>query len=520
MKNRKRSHAVTMAALTVFIVLSFACATNQPDNSSGQTANVAESQSQIVTSQPETGINEREVATRDTSDNLNENIPAGTVTAVTDVTVSPDSASVDRGNSRQFSATVSGIGNPNQTVTWTISGNTSRGTNINADGVLTVAEDETLTTLTITATSTADTSKNGNAAVAVTQGITTFNVTNVYTWNSAINAIRNGGYGQTYIINVIGNITVPVIAENLFGAVRDLTVTIQGNGTLSINTTGNLLQIGSGQTVIIRQVTLRGHQNNNASLVLIRNGGSFRMEDNASVTGNTRVNTGGGGGVYVDGGIFTLSGGTISGNTASGGNLSGGGSGGGVFVNGGTFTMSGGTISGNTGRAGSIIGGQSVGGGGGVYVYSGTFTLSGGTISGNTSSGYNAVNGGGGVLVYGGNFIMQGGTISGNTESGYYAINGGGGVLVYGGNFTMQGGTISGNTVSSQNNSGGGGVFVNNGNFTKTGGIIYGRDASLNFRNTAAGQGHAVYWSSGNRWRNATAGVGDSSNNDVFWTND
>jgi hypothetical protein len=76
-----------------------------------------------------------------------------------------------------------------------------------------------------------------------------------------------------------------------------------------------------------------------------------------------------GGGVAVDSGTFTMSGGEISGNSAA--------SGGGVGVGGGTFTMSGGEISGNT----------AVYGGGGVYVNNGTFTMSGGgTIYGSDAS--------------------------------------------------------------------------------------------------------------------------------------
>jgi hypothetical protein len=72
-----------------------------------------------------------------------------------------------------------------------------------------------------------------------------------------------------------------------------------------------------------------------------------------------------------------------------------------VLISAGTFTMSGGTISGN-----SITDGY--GSGGGVYV-SGTFTMSGGTISGNSCDFR-----GGGVQVSDGTFIKTGGTIYGS----------------------------------------------------------------------------------------------------------
>ena len=87
--------------------------------------------------------------------------------------------------------------------------------------------------------------------------------------------------------------------------------------------------------------------------------------ETGTVTGG--VITGGnseyGGGVYADGGTFTMSGGTISGNTASS-------YGGGVYVCGGTFTMIGGTITGNTSYAG----------GGDVHMNDGKFTMNGGYL--------------------------------------------------------------------------------------------------------------------------------------------
>ena len=136
-----------------------------------------------------------------------------------------------------------------------------------------------------------------------------------------------------------------------------------------------------------------------------------------------------GGGVVVSGGTFTMTGGSIAGNTAPGG--------GGVYVyDSGTFTMSGGSITGNTANSG-----------GGVYVGSnGTFTMSGGSITGNI-----ARSAGGGVGVLSGTFNMTDGTIAGNTAT-YY----GGGVNAYSNeSITMSGGTITGNTANE-----GGGVFM------------------------------------------------------------
>lgn len=93
--------------------------------------------------------------------------PAATVTSVT---VTPDTASMDKGTTRQFKAMVVGVGSPVNTVTWTVRGNNSNTTGINATGLLTVGSAETSTTLTVTAMSTADKTKFGTAAVTVKSG--------------------------------------------------------------------------------------------------------------------------------------------------------------------------------------------------------------------------------------------------------------------------------------------------------------------------------------------------------------
>jgi hypothetical protein len=90
-----------------------------------------------------------------------------TMVTVNTVTVSPATATVVRGGATAFTAAVTGTNNPAQTVTWTVAGNTSTGTAISAGGLLTVAADETATSLTITAASTVDTGKSGAATVTV-----------------------------------------------------------------------------------------------------------------------------------------------------------------------------------------------------------------------------------------------------------------------------------------------------------------------------------------------------------------
>jgi uncharacterized protein YjdB len=88
------------------------------------------------------------------------------VPQVSSVTVNPGSATVSRGQTKTFTAAVTGTGNPAQTVTWSVSGGGS-GTSITSGGVLTVGAGETATSLTVRATSTYDTGKFGTAAVTV-----------------------------------------------------------------------------------------------------------------------------------------------------------------------------------------------------------------------------------------------------------------------------------------------------------------------------------------------------------------
>ena len=129
-----------------------------------------------------------------------------------------------------------------------------------------------------------------------------------------------------------------------------------------------------------------------------------------TITGGN--SSGGGGGIHITSnsvgnvpGSLILESGSIRGNTAGGSN------GGGVYVNGGTFTMNGGGITGNEsdGNGGgvylddtnakvtlnntsSISGNVAAGEGGGVYVGNGTFTLSGSpNISRNGLDGLNNV---------------------------------------------------------------------------------------------------------------------------------
>ncbi|MBR5096881.1 MAG: right-handed parallel beta-helix repeat-containing protein, partial [Treponema sp.] len=189
-------------------------------------------------------------------------------------------------------------------------------------------------------------------------------------------------------------------------------------------------------------------------------GSTFKMEGGTISDNTADTTTYGGGGVCASG-SFTMSAGTISGNSGQ--------CGGGIWVYGGTASIEAGTISGNEGEKGAGIcvstsgssngnvnmtGGKietnsvsSSGHGGGIFVDAGcSLSVESGEITGN-DGGYL----GGGVMSLG-SVTMSDGTISGNSAS-----IGGGGVCVYDGTFAMSGGSISANTSSSGT---GGGVFV------------------------------------------------------------
>lgn len=177
----------------------------------------------------------------------------------------------------------------------------------------------------------------------------------------------------------------------------------------------------------------------------------FEMSGEADFVGNIADN---GGAVYIEKGIAEISGGTMSANTAreNGGAIwitgledsddptiivtagtIGGDSesdankavnGGAVYVNGGQFTMTDGSITNNNATAH----------GGAVYVDGGQFTMTNGEISHNTA----AANGGA-AYVSGGDFEMSDGTVSNNT-----ALNGGA-AYISGGNFKMISGEMTQN---------------------------------------------------------------------------
>ena len=94
-------------------------------------------------------------------------ISTAPVSTITGISVSPSTATLNKGGTATFSAVVAGTNTPSQDVAWTVTGSSNPGTSITLGGELTIAQDETATSLTVTATSVQDNTKFGTAAVTV-----------------------------------------------------------------------------------------------------------------------------------------------------------------------------------------------------------------------------------------------------------------------------------------------------------------------------------------------------------------
>ena len=222
------------------------------------------------------------------------------------------------------------------------------------------------------------------------------------------------------------------------------------------------------------------------------NGGGVYLESGtASISGgnvqyNTAVN---GAGIYMADGSITMSGGAIHHNANAT-------NGGGVYIHDGSFTQSAGEIRNHTVSTN----------GGGVYVASsGTFTLSGGKIG--TSGNANIAERGAGVYTAG-TLNIQGGNIQYNTMTGTAKL--GAGVYIAGGTTTMNGGAINNNTTAID----GAGVYINSGTFAMSSG-----GTGEIYSNTATGNGGGVYAASGGTFNLNGGGVGKATSGNTTYYN-
>jgi uncharacterized repeat protein (TIGR02543 family) len=148
---------------------------------------------------------------------------------------------------------------------------------------------------------------------------------------------RHAEDGRSYTIAVKDNESIEPKTLSYSG--KTVSITLSGETAwtvdLSADLQGSLFTVGSGVTLGLgSNITLRGRSGNTSALVRVESGGTLVMDPGSKISGNTSSSDGGG--VYVDGGTFTMNGGEISGNTAS--------NGGGVYVSGGTLAMGGGAV--------------------------------------------------------------------------------------------------------------------------------------------------------------------------------
>ncbi|MCL2062761.1 MAG: Ig-like domain-containing protein [Candidatus Cloacimonetes bacterium] len=440
---------------------------------------------------------------------------------ITGVLVSPSTATVTRGHSQQFTATVEGTNDPPQSVTWTISDG-SGGSSINSNGVLFVSASEPASVLTVTARSTINSAFSSSATVNVTGAI----ITSVTISPKSINLAQ--GQTQQFTATVNGSHNPPQTVAWSISGNNSSDTSINSNGLLSIasNESANSIIVNVASTVssdisdtaTVTIASMGGTYNvtDIASWIEaiqgIRNGGNNRIHV-INVTGEVNVNVNtevtfgsvtniqvtiqGGGTLALTaaGNILriglrhniilqdvTLKG--ISTNTtepvvyvAAGGVLTmrneaviceNGGRG--VIVDNGELNMEGGSIRDNiTPWTWDLTGS-------GVYIMNGgTLTMSGNAqISNNVVDGWR-VYGGGVHIGSNSTLIMEGGIISSNrTET---TFRGWGGGIYIDGTLIMNGGEISYNIASGSSGTGGGVYITSTGSFIMNNGTLTGNNA-------------------------------------------
>ena len=232
---------------------------------------------------------------------------------------------------------------------------------------------------------------------------------------------------------------------------------------------------GSGNTTIKLDGDNHLTGGDGSSTTYTRNFGQYGISGNGNLTITGGENDSltakggdggcGGGGIAIDRGSLTISGGTV--NAASG---QGGGNAGmygsGIYINVGSGTVSGGTVN-ATGSDGKGYGQ----GGSGIY---GSLTVSGGTVNatGGDGAGLSGGDGiyGGSVTISGDSKVTATGGKGGNGHNGGNGIysNGRSGVTISGGTVTANGGS-GGN---GNNSYGGTGIYSGNGRVAISGGTV------------------------------------------------
>ena len=189
---------------------------------------------------------------------------------------------------------------------------------------------------------------------------------------------NQGGNGTTY--DIVINSDVSLLSTTVSTRGRNISINIRSENsshprTIQLMGQGSLFILDANITLILQDIIIRGHSNNNRALVFI--GPSKLILDTGSkIVGNTNI-SGYGGGVRLDSGIIELNDGSeISGNIVSGTYAYGGG----IYAsNRSTVTINGGKITGNS----ASDRGTYPNGGGLFLASNSTGMMSGGEISRN-----------------------------------------------------------------------------------------------------------------------------------------
>jgi formylglycine-generating enzyme required for sulfatase activity len=165
--------------------------------------------------------------------------------SIAGVTVNPGTATVAKGGTQTFTATVTGTGNPTQIVTWTVEGGVT-GTAITTAGVLTVALGESATTLTVRATSTVDSAQSGTAIVTVNPAPSAVTSVSV---NPGTATVAKGGT-QTFTATVTGTGNpAQTVTWTVEGGVTGTAITIDGVLTVALGESAKTLTVKAASTV-------------------------------------------------------------------------------------------------------------------------------------------------------------------------------------------------------------------------------------------------------------------------------
>ena len=170
---------------------------------------------------------------------------------ISSVTVIPANIDVLRGGTQNFSAIVTGINDPPQDVTWSLVEQSTSGTTINSNGVLTVAANETSSSFTVCATSEYDNTKSGTAAVTIHTSITSISITITPPVNGATPSttasLSNTGYtissiswtpaDSKFLGSTVYTVSIIITTNNGYKFSEYITVNINGQSGTIINKT-------------------------------------------------------------------------------------------------------------------------------------------------------------------------------------------------------------------------------------------------------------------------------------------